>query len=118
MAKCVCQAGYEGDSDLYCSLIPVPDCQLDHDCSALQGCVDGHCVDLCQKLQPCSSGAVCQILNTKPVKALSCVCPAGYSGDPQFACIPGMFFTLPPLYSGIIKYLQHLFFSVIYIHKA
>lgn len=94
VAKCYCQAGYKGDPDHYCSLIPVPDCKLDHDCSASQGCLDGRCVDLCEELQPCSSGAVCQVLNTKPVKAMSCVCPAGYSGDPQFACVPGMFFIL------------------------
>lgn len=89
VAKCYCREGYEGDPERFCSPIQVPDCRLDQDCASPQGCLDGHCIDLCQELQPCSPDALCQVLDTKPMKAMTCVCPAGYSGDPQFSCVPG-----------------------------
>jgi hypothetical protein len=66
----------------------------DADCNDKLACVDRVCVDLCGKSEPCGDNAVCSVLNTLPVRTMTCVCLEGYEGDARRGCTPVK--TCPP----------------------
>merc|ERR1719350_2689151 len=60
--------------------VVIPGCARDDDCPNGAACVNRQCVNPCD----CGSGASCFIENHRPI----CVCPPGFIGDPQIACVP------------------------------
>ena len=62
---------------------PLPgECSQFSDCTDQDFCVNGLCVDICQALSPCGTGAQCEVSEQGPV----CFCPAGTLGDPYVSC--------------------------------
>lgn len=77
--SCACLSGYEGnpyDQQLGCKR----ECEVNSDCLAQLACVSFKCVDPCPGT--CGSLAECRVNNHIP----TCVCPAGFTGDPFFQC--------------------------------
>lgn len=58
------------------------------DCPSGTGCVRGLCIELCQQARPCGINAVCDVLDTLPVRTMTCTCLEGYEGDASLECTP------------------------------
>ncbi len=65
-------------------------CTRDSDCPSQTACVSGECVNPCALSEPCGRNAFCTVLDTLPVRTMTCVCIQGYEGDASFECTPGM----------------------------
>ncbi|QQP34980.1 Putative LOC101893139, partial [Caligus rogercresseyi] len=98
LAQCRCKIGYQGNPYKDCSPIPPPECVEDADCSTGMACLNEKCEDPCEVLRPCSELATCKVIESLPVKPMTCVCPDGYVKDENEGCK-----TLPPIVSGCRK---------------
>lgn len=58
-----------------------PECIINPDCPSNLACINNKCRDPCPG--SCGSEAQCQVVN----HAVSCLCPAGYTGNPFIQCI-------------------------------
>ena len=63
-------------------------CTSDRDCPSQTACVRGQCVNPCSLAEPCGLNAQCTVLDTLPVRTLTCVCFTGYEGDASKECTP------------------------------
>lgn len=55
-----------------------PECVSNSECAGNYACVNNACINPCN----CGPNAKCNVVNHYP----SCVCPPGYSGNPQLGC--------------------------------
>ncbi len=73
----------------------ITDCIQDSDCVDTSTVCRNHlCVNLCLEARPCGRNAVCKVLDTRPVRTMTCVCLEGYEGDASEECTPVK--TCPP----------------------
>lgn len=64
--------------DIFIAAEIVPECVSNNECAGNYACVNGACINPCN----CGPNAKCNVVNHYP----SCVCPPGYSGNPQLGC--------------------------------
>ena len=64
-------------------------CTKDSDCPSQTACVSVQCVNPCSLSEPCGLNAICAVLDTLPVRTMTCVCIQGYEGDASVECTPG-----------------------------
>lgn len=64
---------------------------MDADCSSKLACFSGECKNPCVKTKPCGLNAECLVVDTLPLRTMSCVCLPGFVGDADTACQPGIF---------------------------
>lgn len=60
-------------------------CFANSDCSHIQVCLVGQCIDPCQVPKTCAVTAECVSLQRRAI----CSCPTGYSGNPRIQCRKG-----------------------------
>lgn len=87
-AVCRCPAGLVGNPFVECRPDVQHECVLDTDCSARLACIDNHCVNPCQTLQPCQRPTRCEVIPSVPVRTMICVCPEGYVSSGNGTCEP------------------------------
>lgn len=75
---CYCLQGFFGDPYVGCKR----ECEINTDCQKTLACVSYKCIDPCPGT--CGQDARCEVINHVP----TCNCPAGYTGDPFYACKP------------------------------
>uniref|UniRef100_A0A0K2TAS5 Putative LOC101893139 [Musca domestica] n=1 Tax=Lepeophtheirus salmonis TaxID=72036 RepID=A0A0K2TAS5_LEPSM len=94
-AQCRCKVGYQGDPYESCTVIPPPECVEDGDCTTGMACINEKCDNPCEVLKPCAEQAICHVIESLPVKPMTCECPDGYVKGELKGCK-----TLPPIISG------------------
>lgn len=83
-----------GNPLAYCERIPPvssaePECKYDTNCPSQLACIRNVCVNPCIALSPCSATAVCSVLDTIPVRTMTCTCPDGWVPNSEGECRPG-----------------------------
>ncbi len=68
-------------------------CRIDSDCPPQTACINRECLDPCREISPCGIKAICKVLDTEPVRTMTCICPPGYIGNAAVECVPGMSLT-------------------------
>lgn len=72
---------------------PEPECRLDSNCPSQLACLNEHCTNPCTALTPCSTTAKCSVLNSIPLRTMTCTCPEGWILNKEGECKP---IILPP----------------------
>lgn len=57
-------------------------CTSDSECPINQACINKLCQNPCSDSRQCDQNSECRAVNHRPV----CVCPIGWSGNPQVQC--------------------------------
>lgn len=63
-----------------------PQCTSDADCLSKLACFSGFCRNPCVETKPCVPNAVCTVVDTLPLRTMSCQCPPGFVGDADVEC--------------------------------
>lgn len=63
-------------------------CRSDDDCPSQESCINRKCVNPCEEIRPCGLNAVCTVLDTHPVKTMTCDCLPDYRGNAVEHCEP------------------------------
>uniref|UniRef100_A0A0P4W4Y1 EGF-like domain-containing protein n=1 Tax=Scylla olivacea TaxID=85551 RepID=A0A0P4W4Y1_SCYOL len=117
MYKCYCLPGFTGDPRFSCEEPKDPSsCVVDQDCIPTHGCIldslitryhnkvsavyirqedtdsSASCRDLCREHKPCGPNAVCSVIDSTPLRSMSCACPPGYHGDAKIECRSSEYF--------------------------
>lgn len=110
-ALCSCPPGYVGNPLAACSIgksrqlygkprllstvwflerieVP-PQCRVDADCPSKQACFNNVCQNPCTVTEPCGVNAKCLVVDTLPLRTMSCLCLPGYAGDADRECKKG-----------------------------
>ena len=69
----------------------VPECRVDSDCGSGLACIDAVCQNPCAVLDPCHPTARCHVIDSVPVRTMTCVCPEGWVPDQQGQCKPSKY---------------------------
>jgi len=83
-ATCRCPENFPmGDPNTYCERLPPPlfgepECKIDVDCASRLACIREKCVDPCHEIKPCSNSATCAVLDSVPVRTMTCTCSEGW----------------------------------------
>ena len=56
---------------------PEPECRVDADCPSRMACINEECQNPCRVANPCSPSQECIVIDTLPIRTVSCVCPQG-----------------------------------------
>lgn len=62
---------------------------MDSDCASKLACFSGVCKNPCVETRPCGKNAECSVVDTLPLRTMSCLCLPGFIGDADVACRPG-----------------------------
>ena len=76
VVDCSCPEGYQGTRGTACVTAEVP-CTSDHQCPSKTACIRGQCENPCLLAEPCGVNAECTVLDTLPVRTMTCVCLEG-----------------------------------------
>lgn len=63
-----------------------PECRIDSNCPTQLACINEHCVNPCVELKPCTSSAKCNVLDSTPLRTLTCTCPDGWISNKDGEC--------------------------------
>lgn len=78
-----------------------PECVISPDCPSNQACINNKCHDPCPG--SCGLNAECRVIS----HAVTCICAAGFSGDPFVQCTPyKREYFYPPTLSSDLKFMQ------------
>ncbi|KAG8227100.1 hypothetical protein J437_LFUL007437 [Ladona fulva] len=100
-AACRCPESMPiGDPTVFCEprpppLQPTPECKRDIDCPGQLACIGEKCLNPCLELQPCSPSSRCMVLETVPVRTMTCTCPEGWVPNINGECRP-VAMSIPP----------------------
>jgi hypothetical protein len=72
-------------------IVVQPQCTVDADCASKLACFSGTCRNPCIETKPCAVNAACTVVDTLPLRTMSCSCLPGFVGDADVECKPGMF---------------------------
>lgn len=64
---------------------------MDVDCASKLACFSGECRNPCIETKPCGANAECMVVDTLPLRTMSCLCLPGYVGDADVECKLGMY---------------------------
>lgn len=67
-----------------------PQCRMDADCASKLACFSGECRNPCYETKPCGANAECTVVDSLPLRTMSCMCLPGYVGDADVECKRGM----------------------------
>lgn len=67
----------------------IPLCTMDSECATGLACFNGKCLNPCLETEPCGINADCVVIDTLPLRTMSCVCRAGFIGDAESECRRG-----------------------------
>lgn len=81
---CVCPEEGRIAPDKGCRPPPEAECSADLDCSSIETCRRGKCIEAC-KAAPCGHNALCEAVE----HVSRCSCPPGYLGNPRIECNTG-----------------------------
>ena len=84
---------FQGSRGTSCERVEIG-CTVDADCPSKQACIRGQCQNPCLLDNPCGLNALCEVLDTLPVRTMVCICKEGYEGDASIECTPVK--TCPP----------------------
>lgn len=90
--SCQCPPGYNGNPSISCAVTLVveqPQCKMDADCPSRLACFSGVCRNPCVETTPCAQNAECTVVDTLPLRTMSCSCLPGFVGDADVECKPG-----------------------------
>lgn len=90
--QCSCPPGSTGNPLLSCKaaiLEPQPDCTVDAECSSKLACFSGVCKNPCHVTKPCGKNAECLVVDSLPLRTMSCICLPGFIGDANIECREG-----------------------------
>lgn len=59
---------------------------MDSDCPSKLACFSGYCKNPCIETKPCGKNAECSVVDTLPLRTMSCSCLPGYVGDADVEC--------------------------------
>ena len=62
---------------------------MDADCASKLACFNGECKNPCIETKPCGTNAECRVVDTLPLRTMSCHCLPGYIGDADVQCTSG-----------------------------
>ncbi|KAK8736183.1 hypothetical protein OTU49_004861, partial [Cherax quadricarinatus] len=65
---------------------PKPECVADLDCPSKQACINEQCSNPCHTLSPCDRTAMCDVVDSIPVRTMICVCPEGFIMTDEGTC--------------------------------
>lgn len=68
-----------------------PECKIDVNCPSKLACIADHCVNPCTALSPCTTSSECSVLDSTPIRTLTCTCPEGWVPDKDGECRPGSY---------------------------
>uniref|UniRef100_A0A8D8TXE6 Neurogenic locus notch homolog protein 1 n=1 Tax=Cacopsylla melanoneura TaxID=428564 RepID=A0A8D8TXE6_9HEMI len=88
--QCSCPPGYVGNPKVSCTLAPLPpspQCTMDGDCGSRLACFSGSCRNPCEETKPCGPHATCSVVDSLPLRTMTCLCAPGYVGDADVACV-------------------------------
>lgn len=94
-ARCSCAPGYQGDPLQSCRIEerrPQPQCRMDADCPSKLACFSSVCKNPCVETKPCGKNAECLVVDSLPLRTMSCMCLPGYIGDADVDCRLGKLF--------------------------
>lgn len=78
---------------MFCiSVIVEKVCQSDSDCPSQTGCINKLCVSPCDASMPCGVNSKCKVLDTFPVRTMTCECLPGTQGNAAIQCDEGKYF--------------------------
>ena len=72
-------------------IVEQPQCTMDADCASKLACFSGTCRNPCIETKPCAVNAACTVVDTLPLRTMSCSCLPGFVGDADVECKPGLF---------------------------
>lgn len=90
-AQCRCPAGFSGNPAVRCDLVPTqPEgCTMDAECPSKLACFGGECKNPCDVTHPCGANAICEVVDTLPLRTMMCSCLPGYVGEADIGCHKG-----------------------------
>lgn len=59
---------------------------MDADCPSKLACFSGVCKNPCYETKPCAAHAICNVVDTLPLRTMVCQCEPGYVGDAEIEC--------------------------------
>ncbi|KAK9513085.1 hypothetical protein O3M35_001355 [Rhynocoris fuscipes] len=86
---CRCPPGYLGNPHQLCTIAPIDGtqkCKMDADCPSKMACFSGECRNPCLETNPCGDNAECIVVDTLPLRTMSCQCLPGFAGDADVKC--------------------------------
>ena len=86
---CECPIGHKGNASMLCTPL-ISACFGDEECPVGLACIQGECTDPCSKSRSCALNALCAVIDSRPVKSISCTCPPGFSGNAEVQCRKSM----------------------------
>ncbi|RZF34371.1 hypothetical protein LSTR_LSTR008910 [Laodelphax striatellus] len=88
---CRCPPGYVGNPHEACTIAPIEkpaQCKKDADCASKLACFSAECRNPCYETKPCGANAECFVVDTLPLRTMSCLCQPGFVGDADVECKP------------------------------
>lgn len=64
-------------------------CTSDGECPSKHACFNGDCVNPCTVIKPCGINAQCLVVDSLPLRTMTCQCLPGYFGNPNVECRSG-----------------------------
>ena len=77
-------------------------CISDGECPSKHACFNGECVNPCTVIKPCGLNAQCLVVDSLPLRTMTCQCLPGYFGNPNVECRSGRRFVFKLHFSHII----------------
>lgn len=59
---------------------------MDADCASKLACFGGECKNPCFETKPCGKNAQCLVVDSLPLRTMSCLCLPGFVGDADIEC--------------------------------
>lgn len=84
---CICPADHQPDGNNGCIKLEIG-CRSDSECPPQTACINSRCADPCVVYEPCAEHATCRLVDTTPVRTISCQCRPGYQGNATSLCEP------------------------------
>lgn len=89
---CSCPQGARGNPYIEChrevlQQPPQPECRVDADCPSQLACFSEHCESPCAKSNVCTPEQTCSVLDTLPLRTVTCKCPEDTITDSTGHCV-------------------------------
>lgn len=65
-------------------------CRGDFDCPSQTGCINKLCENPCNVSSPCGINSKCKVLDTFPIRTMTCECIQGTQGNAAIRCDEGI----------------------------
>jgi len=62
---------------------------MDAECPSKLACFGGECKNPCDVTHPCGANAICEVVDTLPLRTMMCSCLPGYVGEADIGCHKG-----------------------------